>query len=231
MKCGKIIVSCCFFLGFLTAGKAAFADSCPVHVYYRSGALLKSGTSYYYQNSAALVSGSSAYYPNGHTLKSGSSFYFPNANALVSGSSIYYPNGNTLKSGTTFYYENGHILKSGSTFYHPGGNVARSGTSLYRVDGSPSEFPLNLRQMIEHFGFLTFEVRRDSEQVELNLTSLISSNEVRGGVYDDGVHFSLIFAISTGAEGEYLSLRLDEDGGSVCELSGDPGTRDGPHIL
>lgn len=205
-------------VAFGAAAPAARADECPSYIQYKNGNYLKSGSSFYYPSGSYLKSGTYLYYSNGNYLKSGSYLYYPNGNYLKSGSYLYYPNGNYLRSGSYYYYDNGSYMKSGTSFYYKNGSYARAGTTLYRPDGSVTQFPVAVKEPIGTYGHVSFKIRATGETETFDLPKLINEPLVRGRVSKWPSGLGATIRLGTGYEGEYVYLRVGENGNTTCEL-------------
>ncbi len=131
-----------------------------------------------------------------------------------------------MKMGNNWYYADGRPLRSGDQFLYKSKNVARSSGILYRQDGTSTIFPVGLDEAIGSFGYLSANVEKSSERIDVVLTEVLgtsaeiaSSALVSVTAKDGSVDFTLVADLRTGHPGEIVRLRVGANGTS-CELGG-----------
>ena len=213
-------------LHFLLSPLALAAD-CPATLKYKDGASLKNGDTFYYASGAHLRVGDQLNFPDKKILRKGQDWFYPGGAPLRSGASLYYPEGKrVMKMGNNWYYADGRPLRSGDQFLYKSKNVARSSGILYRQDGTSTIFPVGLDEAIGSFGYLSANVEKSSERIDVVLTEVLgTSAEIASSALvsvtgkDGSVDFMLVADLRTGHPGEIVRLRVGANGTS-CELGG-----------
>lgn len=214
-------------LHFLLSPFALAAD-CPATLKYKDGSPLKNGDTFYYASGAHLRVGDQLSFPDRKVLRKGQDWFYPGGAPLRSGSTLYYPDAKrTMKMGNNWYYADGKPLRSGEQFLYKTKNVARSSSILYRQDGTATIFPIGLDEAVGTFGYLSANVEKNSERIDVVLTEVLgtSAPEVASSALvsatgkDGSVDFTLVADLRTGYPGEIVRLRVGANGTS-CELGG-----------
>lgn len=264
-----------------TLTTVASASSCPTYIQYANGSYLKNGDYFFHANGSYLKNGSyilyangiylrngnyllyrdgkylknGSYllYPNGIYLRNGSYWFYEGGQYLKNGSYILYPNGKYLRNGSNLFYANGNYLQNGSYFLYSNGTYARNGSKLYRADGTPTSFPVTLKETIGTVGSLEVVVSSASSHVDLQFPTLLKSEQADAQLIwsnpGDGEQlstrwtlkdtdttfdateeadgkFRITTQLSTGRPNETVTLNVAADGTTECILDGGDQPRD-----